>query len=249
MSLFGRQASTPSDHAGRTASQEVPGILGALLRLLFWIALSLLASIIVEWIGMTWWWSDEGTGHSQMILETEIGYLSGDLRRSAFVQDTAAYARHVADTGYEWIWVQSGLVSAFQWMAVRPSHDASAFRQMLYRAHLGVAEYVTAAATITQVFFVRLAVLSLSMPAFVLALLVGFLDGAVQRDLRKWGGGRESSFVYHHARRWIVPIFILVWVLYLSLPFSVHPAIAVLPFAAVLGLLMAITVSSFKKYL
>ena len=75
------------------------------------------------------------------------------------------------------------------------------------------------------------------------------LDGLVRRDLRRWGGGRESSFLYHHAKRWIWPLFITAWVLYLSLPFSIHPAFAILPFAGLIGVLVALTTGSFKKYL
>ena len=59
--------------------------------------------------------------------------------------------------------------------------------------------------TVTQVFAVRMAVLTLAMPVFLLFGLVGVTDGLVQRDLRRWGGGRESSFVYHHAKRFIMP--------------------------------------------
>ena len=50
---------------------------------------------------------------------------------------------------------------------------------------------------VTQLFSVRLAILTLAMPVFLLFSLVALVDGLVQRDLRRWGGGRESSFVYH----------------------------------------------------
>jgi hypothetical protein len=54
---------------------------------------------------------------------------------------------------------------------------------------------------ITQVFSVRLAILTLTTPVFVPFTLVALVDGFVQRDLRRWGGGRESSFVYHWAKQ------------------------------------------------
>ena len=38
-------------------------------------------------------------------------------------------------------------------------------------------------------------------PVFVLFTLVALVDGLVRRDLRRWGGGRESSFVYHYAKQ------------------------------------------------
>ena len=154
-----------------------------------------------------------------------------------------------ADTTYHWLWQRTGLESAIAWLAATPATHASAWQLGLHEGYTRVADFVVAAATITQVFAVRLAVLTLAMPAFALAILVGVLDGLVLRDLRRWGGGRESSYLYHHAKRWIWPLFITAWVLYLSLPFSVHPAFSILPFAALIGLLVAITAASFKKYL
>ena len=69
---------------------------------------------------------------------------------------------------------------------------------------------------ITQVFAVRLAILTLATPVFGLFALVALVDGLVRRDLRRWGGGRESSFVYHYAKKASIPLIIIAWVLYLS---------------------------------
>ena len=80
-----------------------------------------------------------------------------------------------------------------------------------------------AAFTMTEVFAVRLAVLTLAMPAFLVFSLVALVEGLVQRDLRRWGGGRESAFVYHHAKKLLFPSLLLAWIIYLSLPFSLHP--------------------------
>jgi integrating conjugative element membrane protein (TIGR03747 family) len=62
---------------------------------------------------------------------------------------------------------------------------------------------------VTQVFSVRLAVLALAMPVFVTFGLVSIVDGLAKRDLRRWGGGRESSFIYHWAKRTALPLLVL----------------------------------------
>ena len=100
----------------------------------------------------------------------------------------------------------------------------------------------------TQVFSVRLAILVLAIPVFVLFSLVALVDGLVKRDLRRWGGGRESSFVYHWAKRSALPLLVLTWVIYLALPFSLHPSVVVLPFAMLFAFSVAVTASTFKKY-
>jgi len=150
---------------------------------------------------------------------------------------------------YHWLWQKTGLEAAILWLAASPPPGASSVQTTAHALYVAIAQFVSTAANITQVFGVRLAVLTLAMPAFLLAILAGVLDGLVMRDLRRWGGGRESSYLYHHAKRWIWPLFIAVWVFYLSLPFSIHPAFSILPFAALIGLLVAITAASFKKYL
>ena len=130
--------------------------------------------------------------------------------------------------------------------AVRGKADCA---RLLHRLYSPAGEFLVAAMQVTQVFCVRLAVLSLSTPVFFLFGLVGLVDGLVRRDLRRWGGGRESSFVYHYARRSVMPLVVSAWVGYLALPFSLHPAWIVLPFSALLALVITVTAGTFKKYL
>ena len=119
----------------------------------------------------------------------------------------------------------------------------------LHNLYHPVATFVIAMMQVTQVFSVRMAILTLAMPIFLLFSLVALVDGLVQRDLRRWGGGRESSFVYHYAKKAALPLVVITWVVYLALPFSLHPSFIVLPFAVMFALTVAVTASTFKKYL
>jgi integrating conjugative element membrane protein (TIGR03747 family) len=78
---------------------------------------------------------------------------------------------------------------------------------------------------------VRLAVLLLATPVFLLLGLVGLTDGLIERDRRRFGGARETGFVYHHAKRLVAPSVAAAWVLYLAMPTSVHSSLVILPFA------------------
>ncbi len=98
-------------------------------------------------------------------------------------------------------------------------------------------------------FCVRLVVLALTLPLFAMAAFTGLVDGLVRRDLRKFGAGRESSYLYHKARGTIVPLTILPWTLYLAIPISLSPLLVLMPCAVLLGLSISITASTFKKYL
>ncbi len=77
-------------------------------------------------------------------------------------------------------------------------------------------EFVIAMMQVAQVFSVCLAILTLATPIYLLLRLVALVDGLVQRDLRRWGGGRESSFVYHYAKKAALPLVVLSWVIYLA---------------------------------
>ena len=95
----------------------------------------------------------------------------------------------------------------------------------------------------------RLSVALYALPAFVLACLVGAVDGLVRRDLRRWSGGRESSFVYHHAKRYTAWALTGGFGLYLTWPFGgFNPAYMVLVFTVLVAATLSTTVAAFKKY-
>jgi integrating conjugative element membrane protein (TIGR03747 family) len=239
--------------AEATHPGQQPGVLsqslGLTARLLFWLVMALLFSILIEWLGMAFWWPEEGLRHSQDMLVREVAYLSRDFTRSVVAADPAAFARRYADVAYEFLVQRTGLLDLIQWAQTPPAPDASGLQATLHGLLTPVAEYLIAALVITQVFAVRLAVLTLALPVFLMFALVAVVDGLVQRDLRRWSGGRESSFVYHHAKRAVLPFVILAWVVYLACPVSVHPSLVILPFAVLFAAALAVTVSTFKKYL
>jgi integrating conjugative element membrane protein (TIGR03747 family) len=184
------------------------------------------------------------------MLHKELDYWNTDFKRSAIVKEPASFATRFADHFYQWCYQKTGIESGILWLAqpVSPEKE-SGFRHRIKNAYLKASDYILAAMTITQVFAVRLAVLILAFPAFILLSLLGLVDGLVQRDIRLWCGGRESSFIYHWAKKFVLPSLILPWIIYLAMPFSVHPNLVVLPFAVLFSLSIAVMASTFKKYL
>lgn len=214
-----------------------------------WLLLSLVFSILIEWLGMTLWWPEQGLDHSRDMLRAEIGFLQTDFTRSLVSSDPARFTKTVADRTFYVLFEFTRFDDFIAWVGQPPTADESGLRPRLHAVFRPIAEYVLAAMQITQVFSVRLAVLALAMPVFVLFGLVAVVDGLVKRDLRRWGGGRESSFVYHWAKRSALPLLVLTWVIYLALPFSLHPSVVILPFATLFALSVTVTASTFKKHL
>jgi len=214
---------------------------------------SLLLCILVECIGMHFFWPEQGWRHAQGMLDFELNQLSTHFTRSAVVQEPGRTAHWLVERSYEWIFVKSGLLD---WMsnaaaqARAPSHGGTKdFRYYVSQVYVWSESYLIAAAYTTLTFIVRLLVLVLTLPLFLMAAFVGFVDGLARRDVRKFGAGRESGFVYHRAKASVMPLIVLPWVVYLALPISVHPLLILLPSAILLGSPLCITASTFKKYL
>ncbi|WAJ37262.1 TIGR03747 family integrating conjugative element membrane protein [Pseudomonas sp. GOM7] len=212
--------------------------------------LSLCVSILIEWLGIAFdLWDEEGYLHAKAMLTIELGWISDDFTRSLLMSDPGQAAQQLTFTAYEWLFVKTGFLD---WIvsARQPLPQGTSVLKV-YSNQLAVAieDYLLATLYVTLTFMVRLVILTLTSPLFVMAAMVGLVDGLVRRDIRRFGAGRESSFVYHHSKRLIVPLFLSAWLIYLSLPFSVHPNWVLLPCALLLGLAVSITAGSFKKYL
>lgn len=214
---------------------------------------SLLLCIVIECVGMHFFWPEQGWHHAQEMLSHELGQFSDSFTRSALVQEPGRTARWLVERTYDVVFVQSGLLD---WMrgasaqASAGSHQQTIdFRHYMGLIYVHLEGYLIASAYTVLVFLVRLLVLCLTLPMFLMAAFVGLVDGLVRRDIRRFGAGRESGFLYHRAKAALMPLAVLPWVSYLALPVSVPPLLILLPSAMMLGLAVDIAAGSFKKYL
>lgn len=212
--------------------------LGIPFQLLAILLVSLLCSVLIEWVGIYFeWWSQPGAEHARMTMEREMGWLDTEFNRSLLVSRPVEVATWFIGLVYEWTFVKTGIAGLLE-----SNRNGDGWIGSLVA-------YLQAAVYVTLMTLTRVVILALTSPLFVLAALVGFVDGLVRRDLRRFGAGRESAFIYHHAKRAVGPIFVVGWICYLSVPFSIHPNTFLLPCAAMFGLLVSIATGSFKKYL
>ena len=212
----------------RPAERAVPaGGERVRVRVVRWLLVSLVLSVVVEWIGMTWVWPDEGAAHAAGILREETGYLHDDFRGAAVrIVDGADWAYYWA---FEWTGIEEGL----KWVA----------------SAVGVVDYALAGLLMVQVFMVRVVLLAFSAPAFALFGAVGLTSGLTLRDIRRWSAGREFGGVYHTAKRLAPRALTAAAVVYLAIPVAVHPTLVIVPGAALFGGFVMVVAASFKKYL
>lgn len=241
----------PPPPASPPPPQRSPGlIIGMLelcLRLLGLLFASLIFSILLEFVGMLWFWPEQGWHHSHAMWLSELGWLSGHFKNSLLVQEPAQATAKVLEHLNDWVVVRSGWATSDTQLKLL-SREAS-IQGNFAQTYVLVQDYLLAILFTVFTFVVRLAVLTLATPLTLLAVITGAVDGLMRRDLRKFGAGRESSFVYHRAKRTLLPLMVSPWVIYLALPWSLNPFWVLLPCAALQGFMVAITTATFKKYL
>lgn len=213
---------------------------------------SLLLSIIFEFIGVYFFWPEQGWHHAEQMFYNELEQLSSTFRQSIILSNPVQFANQLATTAYEWVFIKTGLLEQLNAIVTPKSTDS--MRKLTFREYIGMAvgqgqNYLLAAAYVTLTFLVRLLILILCTPLILMAVFVGLVDGLVKRDIRRFIAGHESGFVYHRAKAFLIPTIVLPWVIYLALPISISPLMVMLPCALIAGIVMNITASSFKKYL
>ena len=227
-----------------------PGLLGktisAVVQFISWLVISLLVSIVIEWLGMAYYWTEQGAAHAQAVLAADQAYLNAQVTEKTLFVKTRLL---------DWTYTAMEWIDALDWRAAPLHRDAESQPGFYDKVLIWLAEkhrqyrdYFQAAEYVSQTFVIRLGLIVFSLPVFLLAILVGAVDGLIERDLRRWGGGRESSNVFTLARRTITPLFVLACVIYISLPVSLDPVLIILPFAMLVGLSVRISFERLKKY-
>lgn len=208
-------------------------------------------------------WRDQGVRHAQEMVRQDLEYIAA-APRSLLVADTVGFSIQVAKW-VRWPYERLGLLRWYQQlqatrngdpMVALPKamrFDAQPALKGIARASVGlmhtVSEWVVISMFVLQDVLLRLCTAAFAMPAFVLACLMGVIDGLVRRDRRRWMGGRESSFIYHHSKRYVHWALTGGFALYLSWPFGgFNPAYMVLVFTVLVAFTLSTTVGAFKKY-
>lgn len=246
---------TPGNSRG--PSQQPKGPVGrlvdGLLVFVLWLILGLVGNILIEWVCVTIIWPEQGLSRSQGMLEAEIRYLQEDVKDSILTDNPAGFAAIMVDSLNYWLYTATRLdkmLAVGKQPLPRPTKTGiqSTLHNLLSELAASFSQFLLAAMIATQVFALRLSVLVLSTPVFVLSGLIGAIDGLVQRDVNRWSGGRELGQRYHLAKGLIGPGLTLPWIVYLAWPTTVHPYVIILPFALLFGLAVAIASATFKKY-
>ncbi|RBW47278.1 TIGR03747 family integrating conjugative element membrane protein [Psychromonas sp. B3M02] len=232
-------------------ARKKPGLVGnsitLLVNILFWIFFSLIFSVIIEWVGIYFSWWNNGPQHSKIMLSEELNYANDSVKNIFLGNDTSSY--------FFWIFNKFVIAAKFIFQTFSSffiflhSMSGDIFNTSNTEISNTVSSYFTAAFNISMVFLLRLFLVFFSLPLFLMAFLWGFVDGLVERDLRRFGAGRESSTVFDGAKSMVMPFFIAPFIIYLSFPTSINPMIMFAPSIIIQCVLYRTLFSKYKKYI
>jgi len=236
--------------ASRNSSFHERGIAGTLLAPLKWFCMSLLlllglmlAGWIIDWILVFRVWP-EGLARLQSILAQDLARVH---HLESWCDDLPRLAAGTGNLLYSSLFQVTGIHD----MGARFADDAALSVPDTMMRHTYIANYdaMQVAMVGTQLFGVRLAVLTTAIPLFALVYTVALSDGFVQRAVRRASGGRESGSLYHRAKRFQLALVSASAALSVLLPMSIDPGFLLLPAVTVFGILVRIQWTYYKKHL
>lgn len=217
---------------------------GGLLWLVKWAVIVLVATLVADCLYVMWPYPGEARGVPmfEAMIEREwnssVGFAGKRLPALAYAIHDGLYAAFFEWTGLDYL--------------VEGASDASTSRRphaLMARLVLAADTLLRTSATGLQLFSLRLGVLALSAPFIGLVLIGAAADGLVTWYWRRTGGGRESGFVFHRAKRTVAMAALGLCFAYLVPPVSVDGRIAIASFALVVAIALRLAVGHFKKYI
>ncbi|MEQ3429723.1 TIGR03747 family integrating conjugative element membrane protein [Klebsiella aerogenes] len=215
-----------------------PGVLG-------WIALlpgvlvgfclgAWMLAIALEWLGDAFFWRNICASHSEQVLQATWQWWKGSAGAPMWLIKDLAIVSGKLQQGITTLIASFNGQSGLFWTEM----VTTVIRCVLLSA-----------GNVTLTFLLRLAILLQALPLFVLTITIGLVDGLARRDLRRFGAGHESGFVYHHAKRMIGSSLAGTGLVWLTVPVFLGPRYIVIPGVMLIGFAGSVATGAFKKHL
>lgn len=174
------------------------------IHVALWLLLAGILAVLADLVAAHFLWRADPVGGMQALLRYYLNETTDPV-----------LAARAADFAY-WTWFGwTGIdASARAWEAgVLPSHGLGSYLRPAFSG--ATREALVVAMYGIKLFGVRIAMLAMTVPQFVLAIAVAVADGLTARDVRRAQGGHESATRYHHAKRFltfgVIPLTAVIW--------------------------------------
>lgn len=191
-------------------------------------------AIALEWLGDAFFWRSACASHSEQVLQATWHWWRGSAGAPVWLVEDLTIVSGALQQGLAALIASLNGQSGLFWTETVTTVIRCA---------------LLSAGNVTLTFLLRLAILLQALPLFALAIIIGLIDGLVRRDLRRFGAGHESGFVYHYARRMIGSSLAATGLVWLTVPVFLKAGYILVPGAILIGLVISLTLGVFKKYL
>lgn len=191
-------------------------------------------AIALNWLGDAFFWRNTCPSHSEQVLKATWQWWRSSAGAPVWLVENLAIVSDKLQQGIAALIVSLNGQSGLFWTETVTT---------VIRCALLSSE------NITLTFLLRLSILLQALPLFALAIIIGLIDGLVRRDLRRFGAGHESGFVYHHARRMIGSSLAATGIVWLALPVFFGLEYVLVLGAIANGMAISVAICTFKKYL
>ncbi len=200
--------------------------------------------LVVDIVYVLWPYPDgpQGIGALQLVVNEEAALIA-ELTDDASAQVIRRLGAWIYQAAFVWTGLDELMHRA---AAPAPMAGANELMRGFVRANW---LFLETAAWGLQLFALRLGVLVLAMPLFLITAIGAIADGVVPWYQRRAGGGRESGFIYHRAKRVLALAVVALWIVYLLPPVPLDPHVVIPPFLLIFGVDARLTMAYFKKYL
>ncbi|ELX2493099.1 TIGR03747 family integrating conjugative element membrane protein [Salmonella enterica] len=206
----------------------LPGVLAG-----FFLGAWMLA-IALEWLGDAFFWRNTCASHSGQVLQATWQWWRGSAGAPVWLVENLAIVSDKLQQGIAALIASLNGQSGLFWTDTVTTVIRCA---------------LLSAGNVSLTFLLRLAILLQALPLFALIITIGLIDGLVRRDLRRFGAGHESGFVYHHSRRMISSSLAATGLVWLTVPVFLDPVYLLVAGAILIGLTISVAVGAFKKFM
>ncbi|HHS9847859.1 TPA: DUF4400 domain-containing protein [Klebsiella michiganensis] len=192
---------------------------------------ALVLRVVLELAGLYFWWPQEGIFHTYRMMMRELGELNQEL--------------HIHSLG-------GSIRTLLEYTSVMVIHIGrcvySLFRQdKLVFPQNQVAQMITDVLVYVLIsFMIRIFRLVLTLPLMLLFIVIGLIEGFVLRDLRRFGAGYESGFMFYWAVKIAGELFLKIIFCYLVLYTAIN---LLIPLALFTGFIVLVKSAQFKKFI
>ena len=224
-------------------------VLGGVFKSTFFVFATFILATIVEWGGMHSWWKNESETRLSERTQLEVQRIESSVGTSFdthWFHGATSYFSTLRDRFL--VPIEQSLEAQRQKLEETPQ-SMSAVVNATSQVRHSINQHLMVAIEVFRAWSFRMLAFMFGIVSISPLLLVGLIDGLVRREVRRWGGGRESAWLFTFASKSLFPTFILFLGIYALWPWSISFVWINGLMGVCWGVAIFLAIAKFKKYL